>query len=263
MSTRTDMLDAIYTHYAENDRLVKSRNGQLEYQTTLHFIHQHDPAHSSILEIGAGTGRYSIALAREGYTVSAIELVQHNLEILKQNATGLNNLAAYQGDALDLSRFADESFDMTLVLGPMYHLYCAEDHHRALDEAIRVTKRGGIIMVAFLSIYGIMFVNYLQGNFQQGLAENYDAQHAVRHFEEQAFTGFDICEFESLFADKNTQHLATVSTDSVLELAKNTHSFAMSDEEFSAFFQYHLAICDKREILGASSHLLYICQKNA
>lgn len=102
-----------------------------------------------ILEVGAGTGRYSVALAREGYKVDALEYTQHNLEIMNSQIDGLTTIRTHQGTALDLSRFADESFDLTLVLGPMYHLYTREDKEKALQEAIRVTKKGGCILIAY------------------------------------------------------------------------------------------------------------------
>ncbi len=191
-----------------------------------------------------------------------MELVDHNLEILRQSSQNVANLVSYQGDTLDLSRFADNSFDMTLVLGPMYHLYSAADHHLALNEAIRVTKPCGVVLVAFLSIYGIMFTNYLKDNFRLGFEENYTSDYAVRHFEEQGFTAFDIADFENLFAGKPVSHLGTVSTDSVLEIAEPRADFALSDDEFAAFVQYHLAMCGKRELLGSSNHLLYICRKD-
>ena len=68
------------------------------------------------------TGRYSIALAKEGFEVDAVELTDHNLYIMNSKLEGMHNIRTYQGNALDLSLFRDESFDITLVLGPMYHL---------------------------------------------------------------------------------------------------------------------------------------------
>lgn len=261
MSKRTEMINAFYDGYREDIRLEKSRHGQLEYLTTIHYIHKITPKGAKILEIGAGTGRYSIALAKEEYNVTAIELADKNIEILKQNSNGINNIVSYQGDALDLSRFSDNSFDLTLVLGPMYHLYEKEDQLKALSEAIRVTKPGGVIMTAFLSIHAIMHDDYLQGNFVEGFKFNFTDDFRVKHFTEQLFTGFYIDEFESLFDDLPINHLTTVATDSILELAEMTKNFAMSDEDFELFAKYHLHNCEKREYLGSSSHLLHICRK--
>jgi len=259
---RAEILDSIYNDQKEETRLMRSRHGQLEYLTTMDYIHKLVPCGANILEVGAGTGRYSIALAGEGYDVTAVELVANNLEVLRRNAAGLENLASYQGDAVDLSHFADNSFDAVLVLGPMYHLFEKAEQHRALDEAIRVTKPRGVIMFAFLSVYQIMYSNYLSGNFRAGLEENFDTDFRVRHFKEQGFTGFDIQELEALFSDKPVQKIALAGTDSVLELAEQTPGFCLSDADFKLFADYHLKTCETRELLGSHSHLLYICRKD-
>ncbi len=167
-----------------------------------------------------------------------------------------------QGDAVDLRHFADHSFDAVLLLGPMYHLFEKTEQHRALDEAIRVAKPCGIIMTAFISVYQIMYSNYLSGNFRAGIEENFDKDFRVKHYKEQGFTGFDIQEFEALFSNKPVQKVALAGTDSVLELAEQTPSFCLSDEDFELFAEYHLKTCETRELLGSHSHLLYICRKD-
>ncbi|MBQ7920708.1 MAG: methyltransferase domain-containing protein [Lachnospiraceae bacterium] len=261
MSKRVEIVNSFYNEINEDIRLGRSRQGQLEYLTTMNYIHRFVKEGDKILEIGAGTGRYSIALAKEGYEVAAIELVERNLEVLKQNSEGLENIQAFQGDALDLSRFEDDTFGMTLVFGPMYHLYEEWDVQKALDEAIRVTKKGGVIFVAFLSVYAILFDNYLDGSLAAGLEENFAEDYKVKHFAEQLFTGYDIAEFEGLFTGKGVKYITTAAADSVMELAEGRSDFFMSDGEFDLFVKYHLATCEKRELLGASSHLLYICRK--
>ena len=261
MSKRVEIVNMFYNEIDEDGRLEKSRHGQLEYLTTMNYIKRFAETGNNILEIGAGTGRYSIALAKEGYQITAVELVEHNLEILKKNSEGMENIRSFQGDALDLGRFADESFDITLLFGPLYHLYDEKDVQKAMDEAIRVTKKDGVILAAFLSVYAILFDNYLNGTLLAGLEENFGEEYQVKHFEEQLFTGYDIVEFEQLFQEKKVQHITTAAVDSVLELAEGRSDFQMSDEEFEQFAKYHLATCEKRELLGSSSHLLYICRK--
>jgi len=261
MSKRLEIVSSFYNQIDEDVRLERNRHGQMEYIATMHYINKYAKEGAKLLEIGAGTGRYSIVLAKAGYDVTSVELVEHNLEVLKKNSEGIANIQSYQGDALDLSRFADNSFDVTLLFGPLYHLYEPQDVQKSIDEAIRVTKQGGVILAAFLSVYAIMFDNYLQGNLFAGIEENFTEDYKTRHFEEQLFTGYDIVEFEELFADKPVQYLNTVAVDSVLELAEGRSDFVMSDEEFEAFAKMQLALCEKRELLGSSSHLLYICRK--
>ena len=262
MSKRLEIVSSFYNEIDEDGRLNKSRHGQMEYITTMHYINKYAKKGAKILEIGAGTGRYSIALAKAGFNVSSVELVEHNLEVLKKNSEGLANIQPYQGDALDLSRFADNSFDVTLLFGPLYHLYESQDVQKAIDEAIRVTKPNGVILTAFLSVYAILFNNYLNGTLLAGIEENFTEEYKIRHFEEQLFTGYDVAEFEALFAEKQVEHLNTIAVNSILELAEGRSDFAMSEEELDAFAKLWLTLCEKRELLGTSGHLLYICKKN-
>ena len=261
MSTRAEMISDFYTKYDEDTRLERSRRGQLEYFTTMEYIHRYAGKGSKVLEVGAGTGRYSIALAKEGMDVTAVELVENNLKVLRKNSEGIKNIQSYQGDATDLSRFADGSFDVTLFFGPMYHLYESADVNKAIDEAIRVTKKDGVIMFAFISVYAIMYANYLYGNWGVGEEENFTKDYKFRHFQEQMFTGYDIEEFEGLFREKAVDRITTAGTDCFLEAVQKRDDFAFTDEDFESFKKWYLAFAEKRELLGATNHLLYICRK--
>lgn len=261
MRTRKEIVSGFYAQSDEDSRLKRSRHGQLEYATTMAYIHRYADRQSKVLEVGAGTGRYSIALAKEGMQVTAVELVESNLAVLKENSKGIENIEACQGDATDLSRFADGSFDVTLLLGPMYHLYESEEVNKAIDEAIRVTKPGGAILFAFISVYAIMYANYLCGNWAFGQAENFTDDYRVRHFKEQLFTGYDVTEFERLFDPKPVRWITTAGVDGLLEPIEERADFSIRDEDFDAFSAWYLAFAEKRELLGNTNHLLYICRK--
>ena len=83
-----DIVSSFYDQVDEDSRLQRSRHGQMEYAVTMHYIHRFINPGARVLEIGAGTGRYSIALAKEGMNVTAVELVDSNLAILKKTAKG-------------------------------------------------------------------------------------------------------------------------------------------------------------------------------
>lgn len=261
MSTRVEIVNSFYNQINEDQRVVRSRHGQLEYATTMHYIHQYAGTKSKILEIGAGTGRYSIALAKEGHAVTAVELVKNNLNVLRENGKDVKSLEAFQGDATDLSLLNDSSFDVTIVLGPLYHLYEPEDVHKAVDEAIRVTRPGGVLMFAFISVYAIMYSNYFQNNWLEGEKENFTQNYEIRHFKEQLFTGYDVKEFEDLFRNKPVEWIATTGTDGMLEAIEPRDDFEMKEEDFQSFLQWYLRFSEKRELLGSNNHLLYICRK--
>lgn len=113
----------------------------------------------------------SHALAQKGYCVDAVELVEHNIEIFRQNTTPGETVTITQGNAMDLSMFEDDTYDITLLLGPMYHLFTTEDKLKALSEAIRVTKKNGVVFAAYCmgdAVYNEFchFPDFMQGKGQ-------------------------------------------------------------------------------------------------
>ncbi len=109
--------------YQEDSRLTKDKMHRIEFITTTHYIDRYLKKGDRILEVGAGTGAYSLYYANKGYQVDAVELVQTNLNVLKSKINDNMNIKAIQGNALDLSMYEDDTFDVTLVLGPLYHLF--------------------------------------------------------------------------------------------------------------------------------------------
>lgn len=259
--SREEIVENFYNQYEEDNRLEKSFQGKLEYKTTMSYIHRFVKKGSKLLEIGAGTGKYSIALAKENFDVTAVELVEKNCNRLKEKKGELQNIEIFKGDATNLSFLKDQSFDITLVLGPLYHLYGKNEVNKAIDEAIRVTKKDGIIFFAFLSVYAIMYSNYMCGNWSSGQEENFTKDYIVKHFKEQLFTGYDIVEFEKLFEGKKISKITTAGVDGMLESLEKRNDFSFSEEDFKKFSDWYLFMSDKRELLGSSSHLLYICKK--
>lgn len=261
MDNRKKVVEKIYIKHDEDVRLVDSRHGKLEYFTTMTYIHKYLKPGMKILEIGAGTGRYSIALAKEGYDITAVEYIKHNVSVLKKNAKGVKNISIYQGDSVDLSRFNSNSFDIVLNLGPMYHLYTEKDVNQAIDESIRVAKHNGVVMFAYLPVASFIFGCYMKGNLKFGLEENFDSSYNVIHYPEQNFTGYEIKVFENLFRDKGVKKLKSLTTDSILNAVEDNPNFVMTDEDFELFKKYHLATCEKLEMQGIANHMLYICKK--
>ena len=256
-------LEEYYSNYDEEGRLL-SQHGQVEYRTTMKYIREALGGDKTkrILEVGAGTGRYSVTLAKEGWPVTAVELVEHNLNILKSKLDGTEDIRALQGNALDLSRFADGSFDLTLVLGPMYHLYTKEDKLQALSEAVRVTKPGGILMVAYCMndatvIQYVFGLNKLR-EVMEGLMLTED-WHAISR-PQDLFEMVRPEEIAALDAALPAQRLKLVATDGATNYLRPMID-AMDAETFEKWMEYHLCTCERQDLIGASNHTLDILRK--
>ena len=255
-----NQLDEFYNMKDEEQRLL-SQHGQVEYLTTMRYIHACISKLGSprILEVGAGTGRYSVTLAREGYSVTAVELVQHNLDVLRSKLTGDEPITALQGDALDLSAFPDRSFDLTMLLGPMYHLFTPEDKERAMSEAVRVTKPGGYILVAYCMNEPTVIQYVFLGNNLDAVAKN-DLLTDDWHCKSDPKEIFDLVRTEDiarLNAKFPVDRIKLVAADGASHYLR-TFIDGMDRETFSKWMEYHLATCERQDLVGASNHTLDI-----
>ena len=258
-----DALKQFYENYDEDNRLT-SRHGSVEYLTTMRYIEKHLRPGMRILEIGAATGRYSHALARQGYRVDAVELLTHNIEIFKANTQAHEDITVTQGNATDLSAFGDETYDLTLLLGPMYHLFTEEDQLAALREAVRVTKKGGTVFVAYCGNDATI----LQFCFLRGMLKD---EHYKALIDPVTFkAASDPIDLFALHRPKEIaalrSHFAVtplhfVAADGYVNYMRDTVA-QMDDELFETYLRYHFATCERADMLGYSNHYLDIFRKD-
>ena len=258
-----EYLAGYYQNYDEEGRLL-SRHGRVEYLTTMTYIEKYLKPGMRILEIGAATGRYSHALARQGYQVDAVELVEHNIEIFKQNIQKGESVTITQGNAMDLSAFASGTYDMTLLLGPMYHLFTREDQLQALSEAIRVTKKGGVIFAAYcMGDASVLTYGFIRGQIFDIIekcmvdTETFDTfSHPWDLFE--LYRKEDI---DALRKEFPVTQLHFVASDGYTNHMRETVD-SMDDVMYEMYLKYHLATCERQDMVGYSHHILDIFRKD-
>lgn len=130
--------------FVEADRLtVRSAQGRLELERVQELVGARIPAGSRILDIGGATGVYAARLAALGHDVVLIDPVPTQVAQAARHGT----FRAAVGDARHLD-FEDDSFDVALLFGPLYHLAAREDRLTALGEAARVVRAGGWVFAA-------------------------------------------------------------------------------------------------------------------
>jgi ubiquinone/menaquinone biosynthesis C-methylase UbiE len=156
---------AYYNRGEEAARL--SGPARLELVRTQELIARHlpDPP-AAILDVGGGPGAYALWLAERGYVVHLLDPIELHIDEARAaaEAEGVVLAGAVVGDARDLPH-ADDSVDAVLLLGPLYHLQEREDRLRALREAHRVLRRGGLLAAAAISRFASTVDGLARGHF--------------------------------------------------------------------------------------------------
>lgn len=257
---REEIVKDYYNTFKEDERF-SSQHRKVEFITTTNYIEKFAKKGCKIVELGAGTGAYSIYLAKKGYKVDAVEMSEHNLEVLKVNGEGIKNLTIREGDAVELGIYTNELFDVTLSLGPMYHVFNKKDMKNAIREAVRITKPGGTIIFSYLTNDSV-FTRYM---VQKGNIKNYkklcDENFDFKPLQEEVFYSTNVKDFEEMVNAEGVSKIMGVSADGLSPLlAEQIDKF--NEEEFAAYVAYHLARCENEDLFGYTSHMLYICKKN-
>lgn len=246
-----------YDIFNEDVRLNHSKAARVEFLTTVHYIEKYLTPNAKILDIGAGAGEYSLYFVKKGYQVSALELADNNIRAFQQKITSETPVDLVQGNALDLSRYADESFDIVLLFGPLYHLRDATDRIQCIQEVKRVCKKDGILFFSFIGNDMVILtelaydINYLKGN-------TYD--HETFKVEDFPFVFFTIDQCRQMLLDCNLKMLHEVAADGVSELIEERIN-QLDEESYKQYLNYHFYCCEKPEMLGHSNHLLFVGKK--
>ena len=247
-------LSNIERHYNKHpeDLRLQRRHGIVEFETTMHHLHRFlQPGHL-ILDIGAGTGRYASALMAEGYQVKAVELVRRNIDVfLRREPTA----DVTQGDARNMPFLPDGLADVTLLLGPLYHLIGDEEKLKALHEARRVTKPGGLIFVAYLmNEYSILSYCFDEERIGDLLAKGLvDSDYHLHVQEGELYDYVRMEDVDRLNAQAGLQRLTVFSPDGAADYMR-TRLNRMSEESFAHFIAYQKCISERPDLIGAGSH---------
>ena len=250
----TDLVQEIYRRCNENSRLNKSNAARVEFLTTVRYIEKYLNPGARILDVGAGAGEYSLYFARKGYEVSALELADANIAAFRAKMTNDDPIDLVQGNALDLSRYNSESFDIVLLFGPLYHLHAEADKLRCIEEAKRVCKPGGKIFFAFIS--NDMVILTMQ-QCQDDYLVNGDYNKETFRLDDFPFVFHTVDCCRGLLGNAGIQILHEVASDGASELLQELVN-GLDEASYQQYLRYHFYICEKPEFLGMSNHFLFV-----
>ena len=274
----SDAVRAYYASFGEREwaRLENPDDGAIEFEVTCQALATYLPPRARVLDIGGGPGRYTIWLAQHGHHVSLADLCPELLAIArtKIDQAGVDAMVEeiVEADARDLSRWADNSFDAVLSLGPFYHIPDSTDRNRAASELHRVLRVGRTAFVALMPRYAFLrrtlaiaderhhlaqpdfiervlkegvFTNCVPGRFTDGYGVL--PEDVSPFFEQHGFTTLALLAAEGIAAN---------SRRALSELAKSHPTV------YQAVLDVIIRTASDPSILGMADHLLYVGRRS-
>ncbi|MDT0342672.1 class I SAM-dependent methyltransferase [Streptomyces litchfieldiae] len=253
----------------EADRLSVSADGVLEMLRTQELLRRRlPPAPARVLDVGGGPGAHARWLVEDGYAVHLVDPVPRHIEQARQ----VPGCTVELGDARELTA-ADASFDVVLVLGPLYHLLDAADRHRALTEAYRVLRPGGLLAAAGINRYASLFEHTALAHLHRD-----DVRHSITdilktrvHDGKKSFTAAYFHSAEELreeVAAAGFQDADVIGVEGpTWAMLKATEQYTGEPVTGSPLFESALVAARMAEpypeLLAASSHLLTLARRPA
>ena len=247
----SDKIKSHYEGYDEAARLHRGKAHSIEFLTTVNYFDKTLPQNSRVLDVCAGCGDYAFHLADRGHEVIACDLVDRHVEAMRANPNAGKLAGIETANALDLSRFEANSFDVVLCMGALYHLFEQQDREKCVRECLRVLKPGGIFAFAYLNRAATAIAEFCRGRNAVPMME------VLRTGKIYVFYSMAFGEAQALADKFDMEKIADVGVDGLCyPLAQRLNE--TTDEEFDEYMEYYLATCEEPSMLGHSAHGLWL-----
>ena len=267
---KDDVTD-IAEHYNSNPERenIRLERHQLEHDITWLYLNQYLPTHGSILEVGAATGRYTVELAKRGYSITAVDLAAANLELCRKRLTGAGLQSQVQlvvADARDLSIVTKRDFDVALFMGPLYHLVEEADRKLVLQEAFDHLRMGGVLFSSFISRFGIL--GDLLRNVPGWIEDQAEVQSLLElgrdpeTYPRGGFRGYfaKVSEIVPLHETAGLETLVLAGVEPAISADDESYNKLQGKQRQLWLDLFH-RLSIESTIIGASRHLLYVGRK--
>jgi len=267
--TSRDDVRTYYAGYGQNELArLTTPAGRLEMALTTALLAPHLPSTGTALDIGGGPGRYTQWLVEQGLRPTLADLSPELLAIARDHLDTAAVEEIVEADACDLSRWADHSFDVSLSLGPFYHLPRLDDRQQAVRELVRVTRPGGLVAVAMMPTYGYLRRTLTMPDERHRMADTTMVRDVVErgHFVNDTpgrFTegfGVDPRDPQRLFEDEGIETVLVASTHGFATgLEDQVDTLRESDPDaYAATLDVLVDTATDPALFGTAGHLLLI-----
>ncbi|MCM3634113.1 class I SAM-dependent methyltransferase [Paenibacillus camelliae] len=264
-------MENIISYYSQFDEWGRLDREPLEFYINWHYIKKYVSPHDQVLDNGAGPGKYSMELAKLGCNVTLSDLTPRLVNMAEEKAHELGLHEQFNGfhvlNAIDLEGIASEKFDAALMLGPLYHLQREEERIKAVNELFRVTKKGGLVFVAFqsrmrMTLTSLQYPQYWKPNDTLDSIHEFRSTGIFNHTDKGRFTGayyFNINEIKPFMEKHGFETIDVVASSSIGGLLSSDQIKVWEDKgELQMLMSLLVELANDPSVLGISSHLLYI-----
>jgi len=255
-SMMQDKVLKYYENYDEDGRLFRDKAHLPEYLTTIRYFDRLFTPGSQILDTCAGTGRYSFYLAEKGHTITTCDLSPHHINIIKSKPEADRLADIMVCDVLDLSWFDDNSYDVVLCMGAMYHLPSDEEKLKAINECARVCKANGLVVLSYLNYHAVV-----AAEVNKGLRNLGDILSAFEDDSDCLWKATTPAKMEQYINEAGLELVHNIGADGIsFVLAEKVN--AATDEVFEKWMEYIYKHCEEESIIGYSMHGLLFGRKS-
>ncbi len=263
-----------YNAYGEREweRMLSSPANQVSFHIHKHYLHKYIASNNSVLELGAGAGRFSIELAQLTDNLTVTDLSPEQLRLAKQHMAkaGFQAQAFLEQDITNLSDFQNESFDVvTCYGGPLS--YVLEQATTAFEEMLRVTKHNGYILLSVMSLLGTTRTYYEAISALEAFPDIVDNVNSEGILTGETNNGhilkmYRYKELKELIEQFPCQIVAASASNYLslgLDRAALLEQQHKNSEIWNRFLQWELDYCAELGALDNGTHIIVVVKKDA
>lgn len=270
--TNFEKVKEYYNNFEEKNRLNRDKSGKLEFEMTMRILERYLNQKRTILDLGGATGVYTVQLAKKGYEMYLADLSPKLIDeaketIAKEKVKNIKSCDVV--NAIDLSIYNDEMFDVVLNFGPLYHLLNEDERNKCIKETNRVLKKDGLVFASFIPFLSgsIAIVDRYFRHPEQVNVKNLQKVFETGEFNNLVGNGFQegyyakSDEIEKLFSNNEFEKIEMLSIRGI-GYEKEDNLYAMQNREmFDEIIKIIEKTANYKEIIETCGHAMYIGKK--
>lgn len=256
MNKRVDNLYNFYKNRNDEKFENPSNYAKLERYITCLYLNKYIKEGDKVIEIGSGIKAFTPELSNRNIEITAVDIFGKYFSSFPKK----QNIKTVIADIINLKSIKNESFDIVFVNGVLSHLFEEKDIKKAISESVRICKKGGFVLFTFLSPTAIIIRYGLINKNLKKCKNLFNDIGYFKSFSEDIYKSYFIDELKKYVKDAGLKHIKDISTDGLFEILKE-HSNQLDEEEFEIIKDWQLRVCEKKEMLGLSTHILTITKK--